>query len=284
MMSDKDTGNSAFIDGAIPQRVYLTLPGDDDRTADRPRRVDFLIVGAQRAGTTALATLLARRPDICLMPGKEAHLFDRDAIHAESRLQEFRPYHDLFANYRPGQIVGEATPTYMFFPDVAARIRDYNPEMKLIVLLRNPADRAYSHYILERRRGRERLPFWLAIRLERRRLRRGQRRGSRNALVHHTYVRRGQYRHQMERLLEHFPSEQVRVVLNEDLAENPAEVLQTICCFLGAREAEPIEAERVFEQTYAPMGRFSRAYLRRRYRKDVEWLEQFLGRDLPAWR
>jgi len=246
--------------------------------------VDFLIVGAQRAGTTALATLLARPPEICLLPGKEAHLFDRDAIHAESRLQGFRPYHDLFTNYRPGQIVGEATPTYMFLPDVAARIRDYNPRMKLIVLLRNPADRAYSHYVLEKQRRRERLPFWLAIRMEQRRLRRCKQQDSRNALVHHTYVLRGQYRRQMERLLEHFPTEQIRVVLNEDLAENPAKVLRDICRFLGASETEPIEAERVFEQAYAPMGRFSRAHVRRRCRKDVAWLEQFLGRDLSAWR
>lgn len=108
-------------------------------------RVSFLIVGTQKGGTTALHGMLQALPDLYLPPDKELHFFDKDADRS-GRIDWTRPdhagYEARFAAARGNQIRGEATPIYMFHPHSLARIRACNPAMKLVTILRQPAQRA----------------------------------------------------------------------------------------------------------------------------------------------
>ena len=116
----------------------------------RPR-LAFMIVGAQKCGTTALAQVLAEHPEIRMSPKKEVHLFDaqeysRDWTPADIDAR-YRPYfaHCNFTGRAGKPILGEATPVYMFFLDIPVELRCYNPDLRLIVLLRDPVERAISH-------------------------------------------------------------------------------------------------------------------------------------------
>ena len=279
---DDVPGGSGGVPG-LGEGSRFSLADDADETEERPDRVDFLIAGTQKGGTTALASFLAQHPDICMAPGKEVHLFDRDAHYFAARSQGFRAYHDLFAGYRNGQVVGEATPSYMFFPAVARRAWEYNPRMKFILLLRNPIERAYSHYVMETRRNREDLPFARAIRAEPRRCLRSRLLRDGQAVIHHTYVSRGMYARQIRDLLKHFPPSRMLVLLTEDLVDRHGETLMHVYDFLGVERVTPPEGEFVFAQDYAPMSPTDRRLLQKRCRREIARLSKMLGRDLSHW-
>jgi|SRR5690242_3518862 len=117
----------------------------------------FLIIGAQRCGTTSLFEYLARHPDVAPPSAKELHFFDSEYHKGDAW------YRERFPSLRNGFITGEATPYYIFHPHTPTRVRDWNSKVKLIVLLRNPVDRAYSHYHHEVRLGTESLDFETAL-------------------------------------------------------------------------------------------------------------------------
>ena len=124
-------------------------------------RISFLIAGVQKAGTTALSRFLAAHPALYLAK-HESHFFDKDAVDWDR--PDYAPYEKRFRAAKPDQLVGEKTPIYLFWDHVLDRIQAYNPAMRLIVSLRNPADRAYSHWKMETRRGHETRSFSYAIR------------------------------------------------------------------------------------------------------------------------
>jgi hypothetical protein len=104
------------------------------------RLPDWLILGAAKSGTTSLAAWLAGHPEVYVTPLKEIHYFDRE----HARGEQF--YRDHFADARPDQRAGEATPAYLWHPEVPARLVALLPDARLVALLRHPVDRAYSHY------------------------------------------------------------------------------------------------------------------------------------------
>lgn len=213
--------------------------------------IEFLIGGVQKGGTSALAHYLAAHPGVRLPIGKEAHVFDRpdldsgwttDRIDAE--------YASHFAQSDAAALFGDATPFYVFHPQVVARIARYNPAIKWIILLRDPADRAISHYYMERDRGLETLPLWAALLLETRRLR-----GHANDLSegsplrHHSYRARGTYARQLDTLLVHFPAEQILMLRSKDLLTTPDACMQRVYSFLGLAEPPgPASFERIFSR------------------------------------
>lgn len=227
-------------------------------------RVGFVIGGAQKAGTTALAHYLARHPQVALPAGKEAHVFDApdfderwgvaevDARYAPHFAEEPQP---AAPGLEAGRLFGDATPIYMLHPAFVRRIHRYNPAMRWIVLLRDPVDRALSQYHMERARGDETLPWWLALLLERVRLA-----GHRDdfspgsPLRHHAYRLRGDYAPQLAALRRAFPGKQLLVLRNEDLERRPEQVMARIHRFLGLCELAAGEAQafpRLFEGGYA---------------------------------
>ncbi|MDB5452295.1 MAG: sulfotransferase, partial [Caulobacteraceae bacterium] len=160
-----------------------------------PALVNFIIAGAQKGGTTALFDYLTEEPDIALSRVKETHFFDDD-----SRDWEKPDYGDYHAQFDPGgrAACGEATPIYIYWPNCLERIAAYNPAMRLILVLRDPVERAWSHWRMEYARGAETQSFAWCVRQGRRRLFDAEPWG-----VHRefSYVERGFYGEQVERLL-----------------------------------------------------------------------------------
>lgn len=251
--------------------------------------VDFLIAGTQKGGTTALAHFLGQHPEICLPPGKEAHFFDRPAFPVGADREEVaRRYHAKFPETLRGNIVGEATPIYMYLPFVPERVYRYNPAMKWIVLLRDPVARAVSHYSMSREKGREWLPPELAFRVEPWRLwrdRRGTSVAGGSSRRHHSYLDRGFYSGQLARIREWFPARQILVLTAEALRMRHEATLREVYEFLeiGDRTILPA-ADAIFTtpQTARVSSRV-RTWMRAKFAPDVARLEAMLGRRLSEW-
>ena len=157
-------------------------------------------------------------------------------------------YRPLFAHCAGARMQGEATPIYLFLPEIARALAGYNPELKLIVLLRDPVERATSHYYMERERDREHLPLWLALLCEPFRLRRCRDvRALRSAMRTHSYRSRGLYSLQLRNLYRFFAWDRVLVLRTEDLLQRHDAVLREVFAFLGVSEQVRIAPEIVFE-------------------------------------
>ncbi|MEL7085014.1 MAG: sulfotransferase domain-containing protein [Cyanobacteria bacterium J06597_1] len=241
--------------------------------------VDFIVCGTQKGGTSALDAYLREHPDLCMANEKEVHFFDRDSYFSNGR-PDYSQYHACFTLERADQLVGEATPIYMYWYDAPRRMWDYNPNLKLILILRNPIERAYSHWNMERIRNAETLPFWDAILLERERCR------SSLPLQHrvYSYLDRGFYLQQLRRLQTYFLDSQILVVKNEDLKSNPTAILNRICDFLGVSRLESITHKDVHSRPYIDtMSDREWEYLKHLYEYEIRGLERLLGWDCSDW-
>ena len=179
------------------------------------KRLSFLICGAQKSGTTALAAYLRQHPLIHLPEKKELHFFD-DETQAWPE-PDLTALHHHFQTADSDQIWGEATPISLYWDPTAERIWRYNPAMRLIVILRNPIERAYSHWAMEHRRGNDLLPFALALEQEEERCLEALPQQHRIF----SYVDRGFYSAQLRRLWRFFGRNQVLVLQREERRESP---------------------------------------------------------------
>jgi hypothetical protein len=200
---------------------------------------NFLIIGAPKSGTTALFKYLQQHPQVFMSPLKEPrflaydhvqpamHTGPGDQLFIEQIVKRWEDYLQLFAAApATAAAIGEASPIYIYAPAAPARIQRYVPQARLIALLRQPVDRAYSHYQMLRRNGREPArDFREALRREDERVRLGW-----GPTWH--YRRRGDYAPQLERYLARFPRTQLRIYLHDDLHANGPRVLRDIFEFL----------------------------------------------------
>lgn len=220
--------------------------GSSEHGGYRPM-VGFMIVGAQRCGTTALARCLSRHPQIEMSSRKEMHLFDRtDYCTSWTPQQIDAVYRTAFTKDDRALIRGEATPIYLFFPEIARELSRYNPNLKLIVLLRDPVERAISGYYLEKNRGLETKPLWLSLLLEPFRLWRcPDARAPRSFTRLYAYRRRGLYSYQLRNLLRFFHPRQVLIVRTCHLSDHHPAVMRRVFAFLGVNEQVRIGPERL---------------------------------------
>jgi hypothetical protein len=174
---------------------------------------DFVIIGAQKAGTTTLFDMLAEHPEVGLSTIKEVHYFDHNFHRGE---EWYRRHFDR-------HIAGEASPNYIFHPLVHDRMKALIPDVKVIAILRDPVERALSHYFHEVAIGSERLPIVEALKAE------DQRTGA-HALQHFSYVARSRYLEQLER----WQDFDLLVLSNRELRENPDETFARLCRHIGA--------------------------------------------------
>lgn len=245
----------------------------------------FVIGGAQKAGTTALAQYLAPHPQLRLPRAKEAHVFDAPDFdeHATTTRIDARYRAHFDAPAEAGLVFGDATPIYLLHPLLVRRIARYNPTLRWIVLLRDPVDRAISHYHMERARGAEHWPLWPALLAERWRLRgHADDFADGSPLRTFSYRRRSDYASQLDALYREFPREQVLVLLSTALRDDPAACLAQVCTFLGvAPLPEPPQPAQVFVGDYPRPGRFnpSRWLLRWLLRRERRQLRQRYGID-----
>ena len=201
--------------------------------APRPL-ASFLIIGVQKGGTTALHHYLSQDPAIALATVKETHFFDDER--QDWARPDYDAYHALFPD-PAGRPCGEATPIYSYWPGCLMRIAAYNPAMRLVLLLRDPVERAWSHWRMEFARGAETQPFAWCVREGRKRLHEPGANGSHRV---YSYVERGFYADQLERIHQLFPRDQLLVLRSDDLKLRPGPTLSQVRAFIGAPPgAEP---------------------------------------------
>jgi sulfotransferase family protein len=252
---------------------------------------DFLIIGAQKAATTALYAYLRWHPGIIGPSFKEVSFFDRHYSRGPSWYRAHLPARPrLWAvKQRHGEwpLVGEASPSYLFHPQAAERAAALMPQGKLIAVLRNPVDRAFSHYQHEVALGREQLSFEQALEAEGERMRGELERMTQNpsyfsyAWWNYTYTARGNYAEQLERWYEAFPREQMLVLISEQLLQEPAESYARTLEFLGVRPHELSSFPRIFAHDYVEMSARTRERLDREFEEPNRRLAVLLGRELP---
>lgn len=261
------------------------------RRLTAPLRVlpDFLILGGQKCGTTTLYDNLIRHPSIVPSKIKEVHFFDN---HFDKGVLWYRSHFPTRLEKRKVAadsghfITGEGSPYYLFHPLAPQRVHDTLPGARLIVMLRNPVERAYSHYQHEVRRGRETLSFEEAIAAEPERLageaERLRARPDTHSFNHQhfSYLARGRYMEQLEAWTALFPREQFLVLTLDDLIRDPVAAYAQTFAFLGVAPVDLGQLERSNVGRYAQMSAETRARLTEHFRPHNERLYAWLGRDL----
>jgi hypothetical protein len=203
---------------------------------------DFVIIGAQKAGTTSLIRYLRSHPDVALEPGVgEVHFFDIHWSKGESYYRShFRRASSLERSTGGKRaITGEKTPYYLYHPLSPARAAATIPKARLIALLRNPSERAASHHKMNVNMGNEPLSLAEAIEAEPGRIDAafqgiidGTTPPGAGPVPLYSYVARGRYAEQLDRWLEHFPREQLLVLRSEDLLSDPEDTYARVLDFL----------------------------------------------------
>ena len=271
---------------------------------------DFLVIGVPKGGTTSLAAYLAAHPGVHMAWQKEVDFFQ---AHWERGVDWYRTN---FAAARPGQLVGEATPWYLAHPQAPERMAAVVPRARLVALLRNPVDRAYSQYWWQRAHRSEARSFAAAVADELRdpgQVPRGMPVG---------YLAAGRYAEQLARVSAHFPREALLVRLTEDLAHDSAALVAEVCRHIGADpDVVPANVARSYNAafefrslrlfrlmqryrawrrlglgvagrldawnrrriSYAPLDPALRRRLVEHFRPANAELAEWLGRDLSAW-
>jgi hypothetical protein len=308
---------------------------------------DFFIVGAAKCGTTALYHYLDRHPDVYMSPIKEPNHFCTD-IRVENFSAEFKrhekeknldlekylsgdmkqkhwgyfvtdkeDYKKLFKNRTSEKAAGEVSNSYLFSKTAAAAIRADVPEAKIIIMLRNPAERAWSHYIANLRDGKTFLPFREELQNDSRKMPKGWGQS-------YLYLEMGFYFEQVKRYMDIFPASQMKIFLYDDFKKNAAAVMEEVFSFLGIRSTggpfsekfnearEPLNSrllymlsrtglkKKVFHAIPSPlqkkvkdlffrktveqqMNPADRRHLLDIYREDICKLEGLIERDLKSW-
>jgi hypothetical protein len=222
-------------------------------TAEKRRLPDFIVAGAQKAGTTSLFHYLEQHPDMVPPIEKKLAFFDKNY---QRGLPWYRLHFPLQSNDGGATFTGESTAYYMFHPLAAERIAATSPQTKIILLLRNPVDRAFSHYQYKVRRGKEPLSFESALDAEADRLA-GEEEKLRNnpdfrskAHFLFSYQARGIYVDQIARWQKLFPPERLLVLESGGLFKRSDEVYQQTLQFLGVRAWRPTEFRNHFDGGY----------------------------------
>ncbi len=283
---------------------------------------NFFIVGAPKAGTTSLYHYLESHPDIYMSPIKEPNYFSYEEIirqnlfYKETKVGNTEDYESLFNNVTTEKAVGEASVSYLFYESVPAKIKKLVPKARIIIMLRNPVERAFSHFAMDKRLGYVTMPFETIFE--------NKSSAELSRLYYQQYIELGNYYPQIKRYVETFPPEQVKIFLLEDMKANTALFVKQLYKFLGVDENFIPDVSKKHNSNVAPRGKlmgklYRKTTLRHRlrnllplptvnfvkrvlfstqletpsrptvlklkayYKNDVKQLEQFLQRDLRAW-
>jgi hypothetical protein len=248
----------------------------------------FIVAGAQKGGTTTLHNMIGQHPGVFVSRPKEIHYFDRHY----DRGPEW--YASLFEPAAGQTAWGEATPIYMYEPLARKRMCRDLPDVKLVLILRDPVSRAYSHYWMNRSKGAEPLEtFEEAVAAEPERHASEPRRIS----ARYAYLDRGLYADQLEALEAAYGRDGLHVLLMEDLFGDPQARMAEVFAHIGADPAYAEKVEVVHSKQYKrgragigskakgypPIDPETKARLRAQFREPNQRLAQWLGRDLSAW-
>lgn len=222
-----------------PDGVWADPPAGHRLTASVRLTPSFLILGAQRSGTTSLYRYITSHPRVFPALRKEVHYFDFQYDRGRRWYLAHFPARWTLPKSDGKPVTGEATPYYLVHPLAPQRVSEFNPAMKLIAILRNPVDRAYSHYSHEARQGIEPLAFEAALEMEPERLSGAdgllRRAPHYYSYSHHhfSYLDRGRYTHYLQAWLDRFPRRQLLILKSEDMFRDANRVANEVFAFLG---------------------------------------------------
>ena len=227
------------------------------------QRVDFIIIGAQKSGTTSLAYQLAQHPQICFCQKKEPHFFSR-SFDWQNRLTE---YHQLFSPI-DSQICGEASTSYTFrpaYPHTPAHLYAYNPYLKFIYIMRDPVKRIESHFNHRRIMERVQAPPEIEVFRE------------------PGYIERSRYGYQLEPYLALFSQQNILPLCFEEFVDSPAEIFNQITSFLGISFYDFHQVDKTPQNVST-----KQIFLRKRVRRMVKttighMLLKYLPTQLKLW-
>jgi hypothetical protein len=277
----------------LPTRTLLhkSIVGVKHYLAGRPNMLpNFLIIGVQKAATTSLFHYLSEHPDIAEARRKEIDYFAFNYFRGLNWYRSFfPPYTKKIQHQLQGKklITGEASPNYMIHPLSAQRVARQLEKVKLIVLLRDPVDRTYSHYQMNARKGLETLTFEEAIEKENERLA-GEVEKIRGDVAYgglsyrlYSYILRSLYADQLTDWFQHFPREQFLIIKSEALLESPETVMSEIFQFLEIPTVPVGSNVLHHHSTYDSLSPEMRKRLNEFFKPHNERLYQLIG---ASWR
>ncbi len=256
---------------------------------------NFIILGAAKAGTTAIYHYMSQHPHVGMSRVKETNYFaleggpidfrgpgDRDSINRFS-VNTAEGYQEQFRHAEGADAIGEVSPLYLYSEEVPGRLARSVPRAKLIAILRDPAERAYSAFLHLIRDGRETTAdFAEGLRLEDSRV------ADRWEHIWH-YRRMGLYHDQLRRYFDRFDRDQIRVHTYQDFRSRPAAILADLFRFIGVDDSFAPDmsirynAAAVPAERRPPLDPQVLDRLRESFRDDVLALQDLLGRDLSGW-
>jgi len=262
-----------------------------DRTVSLKRRLswpirklpDFLIIGAEKAGTTSLYEYLNQTPRVVRSRFKEIDFFN---AHYAKGIHWYRACFPSKIKYPSKKyLTGESSPGYMFHPLASKRVQKFIPNVKIIIILRNPIDRAYSHYKMSIAQGREKLSFENAIDAEEKRLEGERERlleGNDNSVWNYwiySYISRGIYVNQLKDWFSKFSKNQFLVLNYDDLASDPDSFLNNVLDFLNLPEFHLKNYKIFVKGNYEPIKESMREKLQKIFTPYNDELAKYLGND-----
>jgi len=258
---------------------------------------NFFCIGVQKAGTTLLYEHLKGIEEIYLPEKKELHFFDSDDY---KKGEEW--YAHYFSKAQKQKAIGEITPIYIFMEDIPQKIATSSMnQAKFIVILRNPIERAYSHYVMTFRRGEENLSFKESFLTEAARTKE-----SISNLRKYSYFQRGFYLKQIKNYFQYFDKSQFLFILFEDFVKKQDETIAEVCNFLEVKKNIKIEAKeihnsnltlknkivfmklnknnplKIFHKDYPTMNNCMKQKIKY-YHDDIRALEKLIDKDLSLW-
>ena len=246
-------------------------------------RVDFVVAGVQKAGTTAIHDFLAQHPQVALLRDQALHFFDKEEHFGPSRTGPLGEpdYRILHGNFNPGwrwRTAGEVTADYLYYPGALERIAAYNPRMKIVISLRNPTERAFSQWNMRREKSQEPLEFVDA-------LKRDQETGVSKGPRGNAYIARSLYSPQLEKVFTLFPHAQVLVLKYENLRSDPSTSVDQLFDFLGLDRRPGLKNKQRNVGSYSrKLTPPVREYGETIFGEDIAKVEKMLGWDCRDWR
>jgi len=261
---------------------------------------NFFIVGAAKSGTTSLYEYLKLHPEVYMAPIKETHHFSTDIDNTKFRsnyarslnkdlskflesdmeegifhafVKDWSEYVQLFKKVKNEKAVGEVTNSYLYSREAAKNIKEKFPNAKIIMMLRNPVDRAFSHYLMDLRIGYETEDFMTALKKD-------MARDPKGWGISNLYSEIGQYAEQVQRFMQVFPKEHLRIYLFDDFVKNPEATMKDIFRFLGVSEETSIDFTKKYNPSFIPKNKFIGKLNTQKRVKD--WLKSVLPKSVKS--
>ena len=231
-------------------------------------KVDFFIVGAAKSGTTSLYSYLNKHPEIEMSTIKEPDYFSNEFIEKQSlyykkeSIKSLNKYHSLYSDTK-NLIRGEASVSYLFYEKVPKKIFKYNSRSKVIIMLRNPSDRAYSHYLMDKRLGFVRESFENIVH------KKSTHKNS--ALFYQQYIELGQYAFQIKNYFDVFSKKNILIIDYDDFIYKSSEVMNKVCVFLNVENRSFSNTNKVYNKYTNPSNKLVKVLYTFRF------LREFIG-------